>query len=151
MEADGLFVYGTLREGGRHHAWLLRTHPLGLSHAYTPGRLFHLPEAGFPAAVPGPDPGTPPPGSGWVVGEFVGYEEKEDLEAALRDLDQLEDVAGGLFERRVRPMILDSGHSYAAWVYVFPEGRLSALYKGAIEILDGDWTKYLSRRFKSSI
>ena len=46
--ADGLFVYGTLREGGSSHAWLMRTHPEGLTRAWVAGRLFHLP-AGYPA------------------------------------------------------------------------------------------------------
>jgi gamma-glutamylcyclotransferase (GGCT)/AIG2-like uncharacterized protein YtfP len=138
MEADGLFVYGTLRDGGTGHAWVRRTGPAGSTGARTPGRLFHLPSAGFPALVPGPESG------GWVAGEFLGYEDEADLEAAVQDLDQMEDVAGGLFERRIVPVLLDSGHRYQAWAYVFPEDRRPRLEKEAVELPGGDWRGYLA-------
>ena len=44
--------------------------------------------------MPAPEPASPAPGAGWVAGEFVGYEDEADLEEALQDLDQLEDVDG---------------------------------------------------------
>ncbi len=140
--ADGLFVYGTLREGGSNHAWLLRTQPEGLTRAWVGGRLFHLP-AGYPALVPGVDPGTPPPGPGWVRGDFVGYEDGADLESALADLDPLEGVEEGLFTREVLTVLLEGGHRYQAWVYVFHVDRLPRLQREAVEVLGGDWASYL--------
>jgi gamma-glutamylcyclotransferase (GGCT)/AIG2-like uncharacterized protein YtfP len=77
------------------------------------------------------------------VGEFVGYEDEEALEAALADLDQLEDVDGDLFQRTVQPVILDSGHRYAAWVYVFPADRLLRLQREGLELPSGNWKMYL--------
>jgi len=145
--ADGLFIYGTLREGGAHHAWLQRTHPLGSTRAWAPGRLFHLPEAGYPALVPGPEPEAPPPGSGWVAGEFIGYEDEVDLEGALSDLDQVEGVEEGLFLRITLPVILDGGQRYEAWAYVFPADRLQTLERKAVELADGDWSSYLGDTF----
>ncbi len=143
MEADGLFVYGSLRTGGHSHGWIQRTDPLGITAAHTPGRLFHLPTAGYPAMVPTqPEPDSP--GPGWVAGEFIGYEDGRALENALQDLDQLEDVEGGLFERRILPVLLDSGHRYAAWAYVFPEDRLGRLEREGIELPNGDWRDYLN-------
>jgi gamma-glutamylcyclotransferase (GGCT)/AIG2-like uncharacterized protein YtfP len=143
MAADGLFVYGTLREGGHSHGWIRRTSPEGSTLAYAPGRLFHLPSAGYPAMVPGPEPETPAPGPGWVVGEFLGYEDEAALLNALQDLDQLEDVEGELFERRILPVVLDSGHRYLAWAYVFPEDRLRRLEQEGVELAGGDWRSYL--------
>jgi len=143
MEADGLFVYGPLRRGGRQHAWLERTEPQGSCRAWVPGRLFHLPLAGFPALVQGPDPGTPPPGPGWVEGEFIGYGDDPELESALADLDQLQDVEGGVFTRRVLPVLLDSGLRYGAWVHLFDPDRLSQLEREAVELPSGDWSPYL--------
>jgi len=141
--ADGLFIYGTLREGGSHHAWLQRTHPLGNTRAWVSGRLFHLPEAGYPALVPTAEPETPPPGPGWVVGEFIGYEDEVDLECALSDLDQVEGVEEELFLRIILPVILDGGQRYEAWVYAFPADRLQTLERKAVELADGDWSPYL--------
>lgn len=143
MEADGIFLYGTLREGGRDHAWLLRTSPEGLTRAYAPGRLFHLPTAGFPAMVAGEAPALAPPGPGWVVGEFAGYEDEGALEGALQDLDALEDVEGGRFERVVLPILLDSGHRFGAWTYLFPPDRLPRLERDAVELPSGNWQDYL--------
>ena len=143
MEPDGLFVYGTLREGGAHHGWLKRTNPIGRTRAYAPGRLFHLPDAGFPAMTQGSIPESLPPGFGWVVGEFVGYEDGEDLDAALKNLDQMEGVVEGLFERQVVPVLLEGGQSYAAWTYVFPVDRQPRLEREAVELVDGAWSPYL--------
>lgn len=143
MEADGIFIYGPLRHGGRNHAWLSRTNPQGYCDAWAAGRLFHLPLEGIPALVPEAEPGTAPPGPGWVAGEFVGYGDEQDLEAALSDLDQLENVEGGLFVRRVLPVVLDSGNRYGAWIYIFETDRLLQLEKNAVELPQGDWAPYL--------
>lgn len=143
MEADGIFVYGPLRQGGSQQVWLDRTGPQGLCRAWVAGRLFHLPMAGFPALIVGAEPAAPPPGPGWVVGEFVGYADDADLDAALADLDALEDVEGGLFVRRVLPVILDSGLRYGAWVHLFEADRLLPLEKEAVELPQGDWAPYL--------
>ena len=144
MTADGIFVYGTLRTGGRYQHWVRQTHPEGMTGAYAPGRLFHLPAMGFPALVAQPEPPQLPPGPGWVVGEFIGYGDESELENAAQDLDALEDVDGGLFERQLLPVILDSGHRYQAWVYVFPEDRLLRLEREGVELPDGDWRPYLN-------
>jgi len=142
IEADGLFVYGTLREGGSNQVWLQRTHPEGLTRAWVAGRLFHLP-AGYPALVPGAEPGAPPPGQGWVRGDFVGYEDSAELDSALADLDPLEGVEEGLFTREILPVALEGGQRYFAWVYVFHVERLPRLEREALEIPDGDWAPYL--------
>lgn len=144
MEADGLFVYGTLREGGTGHAWLKRTNPVGTTTAYTPGRLFHLPTSGLPAMVPGSIPESLPPGPGWVAGEFIGYEGEEELESALENLDPLEGVTEGRCERKLVPVLLESGQIYTAWAYVFPVERVPRLEREGLELPDGDWRQYLS-------
>lgn len=141
-EADGLFVYGTLREGGSNHAWLLRTQPEGLTEAWMAGRLFHLP-TGYPALVAGHEPASPPPGPGWVRGDFVGYDGEGELDTALADLDPLEGVEEGLFTREILPVTLAGGQRYQAWVYLFQVERLPRLEREALELTDGDWAPYL--------
>ena len=143
MEADGIFVYGPLRTGGNEHAWLDRTGPEGCCRAWIAGRLFHVPMGNFPALIAGQEPGAPPPGPGWVAGEFFGYEDGVTLEAALADLDQLKNVEGGLYVRRVLPILLDSGGRYGAWVYLFESDRLLQLERQAMELPSGDWSAYL--------
>jgi gamma-glutamylcyclotransferase (GGCT)/AIG2-like uncharacterized protein YtfP len=106
------------------------------------GRLFHLP-AGYPALVPGPAPADPPPGPGWVRGDFVGYEDEGDLDSALADLDPLEGVEEGLFSRAILPVALEGGPRYQAWVYVFHVERLPRLEKEAVELPRGDWNLWL--------
>ena len=142
MDADGLFVYGTLREGGSNHAWLLRTHPEGLTRAWVAGRLFHL-AAGYPALVAVPEPETPAPGPGWVRGDFVGYEDEGDLDDALADLDPLEGVEEGLFTREILPVTLEGGQRYRAGAYVFHVERLPRLEREAVEVPSGDWASYV--------
>jgi len=143
VNADGLFVYGSLRPGGERHRWLQRTGPEGLCRAWCAGRLFHLPDAGYPALVPTEEPEGPPPGPGWVTGDFAGYEDEAALDAALADLDPLEGVEEGLFARRALAVVLDSGHRFVAWAYVFPEDRLGTLERRAVELPGGDWSDYL--------
>jgi gamma-glutamylcyclotransferase (GGCT)/AIG2-like uncharacterized protein YtfP len=78
-----------------------------------------------------------------VRGEFAGYEDEADLEAALADLDALEGVEEDLFTRAPLSVVLEGGHRYRAWAYVFHVERLPRLEREAVEILDGDWTPYL--------
>lgn len=124
------------------HAWLLRTHPEGLTTGWVAGRLFQLPE-GTAALVPGPEPSQPPPGPGWVRGDFVGYEGEEDLASALADLDPLEGVEKGQYIRAVVPVLLEGGPCFQAWAYLYPPERLPQLERLAIELPGGDWTAYL--------
>jgi gamma-glutamylcyclotransferase (GGCT)/AIG2-like uncharacterized protein YtfP len=142
LAADGLFVYGPLREGGSQHGWLLRTQPEGLTRAWVPGRLFRLPE-GFPALVAGAEPPDPPPGPGWVTGEFVGYEDSDELEAALADLDALQGTEEGLFDREILPVVLEGGLHFRAWTHVFHMERLPRLEREATELPGGDWGAHL--------
>ncbi|MBI3131881.1 MAG: gamma-glutamylcyclotransferase [Acidobacteria bacterium] len=160
MQADGLFVYGSLREGGAHHRWVARTHPEGTCRAYAPGRLFHMtggsisasqasgrtPEpsiggAGQPALVPGEIPPALPPGPGWVVGDFIGYEDEAALARALADLDAIASEAGA--EARLLPVILEGGATYVAWAWTFHMEHLPRLEREATEIPGGDWADWL--------
>lgn len=143
MDADGLFLYGPLREGGAQHGWLKRTGFEGLCGAWTAGRLFHFSELNAPALVPGPIPEALPPGPGWVFGEFAGYGDEADLEAAVENLDALEGVAEDRTERRLLPVLLEGGQVYKAWAWIHPEDRLPRLEREAMELKGGDWKDYL--------
>jgi hypothetical protein len=141
MQADGLFLLGPLQPGGRHHRWVLRTHPEGTCRAWVAGRLFHQPEAGLPALVAGLIPTTMPPGPGWVTGTFVGYADEADLARGLADLDALAAEGGG--EARLLPVLLEGGATYVAWAWALDPDHLDRLAREAVELPEGDWGPYL--------
>lgn len=141
MQADGLFVYGPLREGGAQHRWVARTHPEGSCRAYAPGRLFHMPEVEQPALVPGDIPPALPPGPGWVVGAFIGYDDEGALARALADLDALASEAGA--EARLLPVLLEGGATFVAWTWAFHMEHLPRLEQEAMELPGGDWAAWL--------
>jgi hypothetical protein len=93
--------------------------------------------------MPCPPPQTAPPGPGWVVGEFVGYEDPESLQQAVENLDSLLGIEEGRSLRLPVPVLLEGGQVYKAWAWVFHVERLPRLEREAVEILDGDWSPYL--------
>lgn len=97
--AEYLFVYGTLKREQPHHALLFDCRFVGT--VRMGGALYALPQ-GFPAAAEGP---------GYVEGEL--YELPTYAEFMLTELDEYEDVPGGLFERRKVPV---GGRE--AWAYL---------------------------------
>ena len=76
------------------------------------------------------------------MGEFIGYEDEDDLASALSNLDQLEGVDEGLFELTMVPVLLEGGQTFVAWAYVFPVERLLRLEREGVELPDGDWARY---------
>lgn len=72
-----LFVYGTLRPGGRYHRKLCADPSPKALPAYVRGRLYHL-AAGYPALAPGDQ---------WVRGDILSFDH-EDL---MRAIDALEE------------------------------------------------------------
>ncbi len=72
-----LFVYGTLRPGGRYYRKLCAARPPLALPAYVRGRLYHL-GAGYPALASG---------NYWVRGDILSFDE----DALLRDIDALEE------------------------------------------------------------
>lgn len=97
-----LFVYGTLMPG--HLRWpVLEPHALSWRPAAVEGRLYDSGE-GWPTARFGPGPDLV---RGWAVDL-----RPEVADIVLRHLDEVEDVATGLF-RRVTVPLLDGGPAIA--------------------------------------
>ena len=121
-----IFVYGSLRQGGRLH------HALGRNVSYYQGQLrgfkmFSL--GGYPFIVSTGDYND------IVIGEVYGFNNK-GLGETLPLLDQIESGAG--FDRtivRVDTMrgIMD------AWAYYFKTEPLGNVFD--TEVLNGDWMK----------
>jgi gamma-glutamylcyclotransferase (GGCT)/AIG2-like uncharacterized protein YtfP len=145
----GVFVYGTLKRGGRYHDALFDG-PVHAVEAFTGGRLFHL-AAGYPAlqlppslilhlATGDPDvdgsavasaerllasrPPEPPRAGERSRGEWVCF---ADPETVLRRMDRLEVFRPrrrSLYQRVLAPVWpRDGGGPRPAWTYVQEEPR----------------------------
>lgn len=123
----GLFVYGTLRQGGERHSALTRHGASGGETAWTAGTLLDL----------GPYPGLVadhPQGS--VAGELYLA---PDPDALFAELDAIETfrgfgVPGSLYRRAVVRVRRPGVDSTLAWTYVYAGSR-----HGTSVIASGDW------------
>lgn len=124
----GLFVYGTLLQGGSRHAEFERCGGISEIVAGTaPGILLDC--GAFPGMVPG--------AGGTVHGEVIGL---RDVPAALAHLDGVEgfegfDAARALFRRALITVKSIDGKSRLAWTYLWAGGEKHP------HIASGDWRR----------
>lgn len=137
MIATLVFVYGTLRAGGRLHGYLSDSALVGRGEI----RGYVLHDLGaFPGVAQerrGPArPGCVPPEPSVVRGEVYAVTAQ-----TLARLDAVEGE-GSLYDRRRCEVALDSGDAVDAAVYVM---RGAARHAGPV-IPCGDWMEYLAER-----
>ena len=106
-----IFVYGTLRRGGKSHDLLERLRAVYLGKGSVAGQLLDL--GTFPGALKS---GRPPTR---VVGEIYRL---PDPSEALKTLDEYEGVGPGalvtsLYRREITPVTLENGEQLSAWIY----------------------------------
>lgn len=128
-----VFVYGTLRPGGRNAALAAR---FGLPEARAATlsgfRLLHLSPENYPALVPGE-------AGGRVHGEVLTYA-PEVWAQVLPLLDALEGVGESppLYHRQRVTVALAAGGSEEGWTYVYARAaRLT--HPGVTPVPSGDW------------
>ena len=131
-----VFVYGTLKPGGRYHQPLCQNDLTDALPAMVRGRLYDFPQLGYPAMVPGED---------WVKG-FVLVFERAPIFCAdiLSRLDLLEGYSPHRaaeqndYQRlRVQPASLNREPLPLAWVYQITEER--AIAQGGVYLPDGEF------------
>lgn len=128
-----VFVYGTLRPGGRNSALAARFGPPGAQAATLPAfRLFHLSPENYPVIVPG-EPGER------VHGELLTYP-PEIWTRVLPLLDALEGVGETppLYHRQRVNVTLTTGGAEEGWAYVYARTERLTL-PGAVPVPGGDW------------
>ncbi|MFD4996616.1 gamma-glutamylcyclotransferase family protein [Streptomyces buecherae] len=163
------FVYGTLRPGGRHHAWALRGRTRAQEPARMPGlALYEGP--GYPYAVEtgtarsetaadaappadrtdtGRERGNRPHADrdhgDWVHGDLV-WPTEAAYPDVLRTLDALEEYRPGhsdnLYERvarHARHARRAGGESVRAWVYLAGPALAARVRAAGPAIAGGDW------------
>ncbi|MEV0438464.1 gamma-glutamylcyclotransferase family protein [Streptomyces spectabilis] len=127
------FVYGTLRPGGRNHAFLY-------------GRVLTCVPARLPDAVLYEGPGYPyavqASGAGPVHGDLVTAR-PETYRRLLADLDHLEEYVPGdprsLYLRVARDVVREDGTTTPAWVYVAAPPLAARLRASATPLRSGAW------------
>lgn len=123
-----VFVYGTLRAGQKNYRRYLQGKTVREAPASCAGRLYVLPEEGYPYLLPG---------AGRVWGELI-FLAPECYQRTLRRLDALEEYdpgreAASVYLRRRATVRVANGEEYQAWVYYWNRSALGEL------IVSGDF------------
>jgi gamma-glutamylcyclotransferase (GGCT)/AIG2-like uncharacterized protein YtfP len=123
-----VFVYGTLKPGGRYHHVAQGAGKFTFEKAYLENfLLYHLEPEGYPAIIPG---------DGQVHGYVFNY---HDIDQALVMLDQLEAIHD-VPPEYTRQQVVVQPQNELVWVYVY--AKLERL-KTAQLIESGDWLEAL--------
>jgi len=112
-----LFVYGTLRQGGRYHRRYLAGRFLTWQPATLPGRLFYEPQGEYPCLLPG---------SGVARGEIY-HLDPATAALTMARIDRLEEYRPGkekesLYLRREARAYREDGGEVRVWVYYWNGG-----------------------------
>jgi gamma-glutamylcyclotransferase (GGCT)/AIG2-like uncharacterized protein YtfP len=123
-----VFVYGTLKPGGRYHHVAKGAGDFTFEKAYLENFvLYHLEPEGYPAIIPG---------NGQVYGYVFAY---EDMARALVMLDKLEAIHDEPPEYK-REQVIAQPMNALVWVYIY--AKLERL-KTAQLVESGDWLEAL--------
>ncbi|MGB3670816.1 MAG: gamma-glutamylcyclotransferase family protein [Phormidesmis sp.] len=130
-----VFVYGTLKPGGRYYERYCGAYSPKAVQAAVRGRLFDFPHLGYPAITDG---------DSWVKGYLLIFSQPPRLcSDILRQLDRLEGYqsvrsAENDYERSQLD-IFDLGYQrlQQAWVYRMSVSLVRA--QGGVLVPDGDW------------
>lgn len=107
-----IFVYGTLRPGGKNYLHFLAGRTVDEVTATAEGQLYFVADGGYPYVEPGP---------GLVSGELI-YLDPHHYEETLQAVDELEEYdpdneAHSVYLRRSTTVFLADGNPAAAWIY----------------------------------
>ncbi len=140
-----VFVYGTLKPGGRYHRRYCSRALAQVLPAMVKGCLYNFPQWGYPAMALGED---------WVKGYLLIFRNSVAVcDDVLRQLDTLEgvvdradsdDIAGDDSYQRDRELVFKLDHQplQAAWIYRMKEDQIRG-FEG-VYLPDGDWPVYRS-------
>jgi gamma-glutamylcyclotransferase (GGCT)/AIG2-like uncharacterized protein YtfP len=136
-----VFVYGTLKPGGRYHRRYCGRALAQAVPALVKGRLYHFAQWGYPAMTVGED---------WVRGYLLRFcGSAEVCQAILRGLDTLEGIASDSGEseasvdddgyQRCWQAVFSLGYEPlpAAWVYRMTDEQVAQF--GGVYLPGGDW------------
>ena len=131
-----VFVYGTLKPGGRYHVRYCGMYLTEAIPAIAKGQLYNFPHLGYPAMTAGDD---------WVKGHLLRFVQSAEICAdILRGLDRLEgyspernDFENEYLRREVQIFDVEQQLLQTAWGYVMTDAGVRS--RGGIYIPGGDW------------
>lgn len=140
LESEGelyVFVYGTLKPGGRYHRRYCADFLTAAMPAQVKGELYDFPQLGYPALTPGDD---------WVQGYLLKFcQTAAVLTDILRRLDALEGyVADKVTDsdddyQRCQLQIFDPDQHPLQTAWVYHMSRAQVRQQGGVYLPDGDW------------
>ena len=132
-----VFVYGTLKPGGRYHQRYCAGYLTAALPALTKGELYDFLRLGYPALTPGDD---------WVKGYLLKFRQEAKVCAdILRRLDALEGyVADKVTDsdddyQRCQLQIFDPDYKPLQMAWVYRMSRAQVRQQGGVYLPDGDW------------
>lgn len=127
-----VFVYGTLKPGGRYYPDYCEGKTLQEREVYTYGKLFHLP-LGYPGLIEGDDR---------IKGILLTFADESVLESLdeLEDYDPMRSPEQNEYERkRILVYSLDEQFLGEAWGYLMTIEKIQQ-YQGKF-VISGCWTE----------
>ena len=130
-----VFVYGTLKPGGKYHQTYCGEFHFDARHARIKGLLFNFPQLGYPGAIEN--------SSGWIHGVILTFQHPED--EVLPRLDELEGYnpqrppdQNEYYRKIVPAFSLNNGDTVAsAWSYFMEPNTVKNL--GGFLLNNGIW------------
>jgi gamma-glutamylcyclotransferase (GGCT)/AIG2-like uncharacterized protein YtfP len=136
-----VFVYGTLKPGGRYHRRYCQSYLREALPAQVRGRLYDFPQLGYPAMTAGDD---------WVKGYLLLFGQGAACQDILRRLDALEGYVEGnaaandyqrcwvpLYDLCDEPDPLRCQPWRSAWVYCMSARQVEQ--QGGVYLPGGEW------------
>lgn len=131
-----VFVYGTLKPGGRYHVRFCAQYLAEAVPAMVKGRLYDFPRLGYPAMTAGED---------WVQGYMLKFVQSAEICARiLRGLDRLEgysplrsDFENEYLRYEMPAFDLEQRPLRTVWGYVMTESGVRS--RGGIYLPNGLW------------
>ena len=133
-----VFVYGTLKPGGRYHQRCCGDFLSEATPALVKGRLYDFPQLGYPAMTPGED---------WVKGFVLTFRQSAAVCAdVLRRLDRLENYSEARspkendYQRCQRSVFyLNREPWITAWIYEMTIEQVHSY--GGVYLPSGEWSR----------
>lgn len=138
-EKRKIFVYGSLRTGFFNYDKYLKGNVLNCEAAKIKGKLFHMPNKGYPAVLDGDD---------YIYGEVMTVDNYEEVMVAMDEMEGYhgENSADNEYTRTVMDVeIVETCTIEKCYVYKYGLNDEDEFNKHKIYISHGDWKNFMTK------